>query len=196
MPFAKLIIADADSDQDNLLIGDRKITASNEIIDALSHQPRKNLGGDPSMIKNDENKNKNGKKLDKIAEIRRSQRLNSNLLQNKIDTTTSHVPEGGRWWKKRAKQRNSANLYKNKAQKLSFEKRMQKKKNMQQLQQLDRQLKEEARLERKEKWRKIEQKRIDKAANELKSQSVQRITNTAKLKKMSRKQLRQLAKAA
>ena len=60
---------------------------------------------------------------------------------------------------------------------------------------MDNQMKEEARLARKEKWRRIEQRRLDKQANILKSQVVQRITNTAKLKKMSRKQLRQLAKA-
>ena len=108
----------------------------------------------------------------------------------------SRMPASGRWWKPKQSQRFS--MTKIKAQKktlsTSWKRKMEQRKLKKQMKEYERSLIEKKIQKREEQ----KQERLDwqkrRAENEMKSSSVQVIKDPNKLKKMSKKQLRQIKK--
>ncbi|KAM4595808.1 coiled-coil domain-containing protein 86 [Fundulus diaphanus] len=102
-------------------------------------------------------------------------------------------PKSGRVWKDRNKQRFSA-LVRDKPLCSSWEKKMQAKREKDLMKQYTAKLKEEKAQKKEEKRRRREENLKRRAENERKAEVVQVIRNTAKIKRMKKKQLRRIEK--
>lgn len=102
-------------------------------------------------------------------------------------------PKSGRVWKDRSKQRFSA-LVIDKPLRSSWEKKMQAKREKDLVKQYSLQLKEEKARQKEEKRKRREENLKRRAENERKAEIVQVIRNTAKIKRMKKKQLRKIEK--
>lgn len=102
-------------------------------------------------------------------------------------------PKSGRVWKDRNKQRFSA-LLRDKPLRTSWEKKMEAKREKQLVKQYQQQLKDEQAREKEEKKRRRAENLKRRAENERKAEIVQVIKNTAKIKRMKKKQLRKIEK--
>lgn len=102
-------------------------------------------------------------------------------------------PKSGRVWKDRSKQRFSA-LVRDKPLCSSWEKKMQAKREKDLVKKYSLQLKEEKARQKEEKRKRREDNLKRRAENERKSEIVQVIRNTAKIKRMKKKQLRKIEK--
>jgi len=102
-------------------------------------------------------------------------------------------PKSGRVWKDRNKQRFSA-LVRDKPLCSSWEKKMQAKREKELVKRYTLQLKEEKAKQKEEKRKRREDNLKRRAENERKSEIVQVIRNTAKIKRMKKKQLRKVEK--
>eukprot|EP00040_Diaphanoeca_grandis_P000953 m.17001 g.17001 ORF g.17001 m.17001 type:complete len:173 (-) comp11299_c0_seq1:327-845(-) len=111
-------------------------------------------------------------------------------------TGTQHGgrPVSGRWWKPVEVARNTAFIQKAKCNKLgkAWNKRKKQEKNRKDLITLEQDLRSQAATRKQEARERITTKNLQKEENERKSQVVQVITDTRKIKKMSRKQLRNI----
>ncbi|XP_029297603.1 LOW QUALITY PROTEIN: coiled-coil domain-containing protein 86 [Cottoperca gobio] len=102
-------------------------------------------------------------------------------------------PASGRVWKDRNKQRFSA-LLRDKPLCSSWEKKMEVKREKDQMKKYTLQLKEDKTKQKEEKRKRREDNLKRRAENERKSEIVQVIRNTAKIKRMKKKQLRKIEK--
>ncbi|KAJ8281269.1 hypothetical protein GJAV_G00065610 [Gymnothorax javanicus] len=102
-------------------------------------------------------------------------------------------PKSGRVWKDRNKQRFS-NLLRDKPLKSSWEKKMEAKREKELVRKFSLQLKEEKAREKEEKRKRREENLRRRQENERKAEIVQVIRNTAKIKRMKKKQLRKIEK--
>lgn len=102
-------------------------------------------------------------------------------------------PKSGRTWKDRNKQRFSA-VVRDKQLCSSWEKKMAAKREKQLVKQYSLQLKEEKDRQKEEKRKRREDNLKRRAENERKAEIVQVIKNTAKIKRMKKKQLRKIEK--
>ncbi|XP_029949569.1 coiled-coil domain-containing protein 86-like [Salarias fasciatus] len=102
-------------------------------------------------------------------------------------------PKSGRVWKDRSKQRFSA-LVRDKPLCTSWEKKMQAKREKDLVKQYALQLKEEKAKQKEDKRKRREDNLKRREENERKSEIVQVIRNTAKIKRMKKKQLRKIEK--
>lgn len=102
-------------------------------------------------------------------------------------------PKSGRVWKDRNKQRFSA-LVRDKPLCSSWEKKMQAKREKDHVKQYTVRLKEEKAQKKEEKRKRREENLKRRAENERKAEIVQVIRNTAKIKRMKKKQLRRVEK--
>ncbi|KAK5865832.1 hypothetical protein PBY51_020071 [Eleginops maclovinus] len=102
-------------------------------------------------------------------------------------------PASGRVWKDRNKQRFSA-LLRDKPLCSSWEKKMEAKREKEQVKRYSLQLKEEKLKQKEDKRKRREDNLKRRAENERKSEIVQVIKNTAKIKRMKKKQLRRIEK--
>ncbi|XP_070780750.1 coiled-coil domain-containing protein 86 [Enoplosus armatus] len=102
-------------------------------------------------------------------------------------------PKSGRVWKDRSKQRFSA-LVRDKPLCSSWEKKMEAKREKDLMKRYSLQLKEEKAKQKEEKRKRREDNLKRRAENERKSEIVQVIRNTAKIKRMKKKQLRKIEK--
>ncbi|KAF3687727.1 Coiled-coil domain-containing protein 86 [Channa argus] len=102
-------------------------------------------------------------------------------------------PKSGRVWKDRNKQRFSA-MVRDKPLCTSWEKKMEAKREKQLVKQYTLQLKEEKARQKEDKRKRREENLKRRAENERKAEIVQVIRNTAKIKRMKKKQLRKIEK--
>ncbi|XP_051983216.1 coiled-coil domain-containing protein 86-like [Xyrauchen texanus] len=102
-------------------------------------------------------------------------------------------PKSGRVWKDRNKQRFSA-LLRDKPLRTSWEKKMEAKREKQLVKQYHQQLKDEKAKEKEDKKKRRAENLRRRAENERKAEIVQVIKNTAKIKRMKKKQLRKIEK--
>ncbi|XP_068176984.1 coiled-coil domain-containing protein 86 [Antennarius striatus] len=102
-------------------------------------------------------------------------------------------PKSGRVWKNRNKQRFSA-LVRDKPLCSSWEKKMESKREKELVKRFSLQLKEEKSRQKEEKRKRREENVKRRAENERKAEIVQVIKNTAKIKRMKKKQLRKIEK--
>ncbi|TMS22798.1 Coiled-coil domain-containing protein 86 [Larimichthys crocea] len=102
-------------------------------------------------------------------------------------------PKSGRVWKNRNKQRFSA-VVRDKSLCSSWEKKMAAKRDKDLVKQYSSQLKEEKAKQKEEKRKRREENLKRRAENERKSEIVQVIKNTTKIKRMKKKQLRKIEK--
>ncbi|XP_019955846.1 coiled-coil domain-containing protein 86 [Paralichthys olivaceus] len=102
-------------------------------------------------------------------------------------------PKSGRVWKDRSKQRFSA-LVRDKPLCSSWEKKMQAKREKDLVKQFTLQLKEDKAKQKEEKRKRREDNLKRRTENERKAEIVQVIRNTAKIKRMKKKQLRKIEK--
>lgn len=102
-------------------------------------------------------------------------------------------PKSGRVWKDRNKQRFSA-LVRDKPLCSSWEKKMEAKREKELVKRYSLQLKEDKARQKEEKRKRREDNLKRRAENERKSEIVQVIRNTAKIKRMKKKQLRKIEK--
>ncbi|KAK2817113.1 hypothetical protein Q5P01_025304 [Channa striata] len=102
-------------------------------------------------------------------------------------------PKSGRVWKDRNKQRFSA-LVRDKPLCTSWEHKMEAKRQKQLVKQYTLQLKDEKAKQKEEKRKRREENLKRRAENERKAEIVQVIRNTAKIKRMKKKQLRKIEK--
>ncbi|XP_051560730.1 coiled-coil domain-containing protein 86-like [Myxocyprinus asiaticus] len=102
-------------------------------------------------------------------------------------------PKSGRVWKDRNKQRFSA-LLRDKPLRTSWEKKMEAKREKQLVKQYHQQLKDEKAKEKEDKKMRRAENLRRRAENERKAEIVQVIKNTAKIKRMKKKQLRKIEK--
>ncbi|KAG7486733.1 hypothetical protein JOB18_037627 [Solea senegalensis] len=102
-------------------------------------------------------------------------------------------PKSGRVWKDRSKQRFSA-LVRDKPLCTSWEKKMKAKQEKEMVKKFSLQLKEDKAREKEEKRKRREDNLKRRVENERKAEIVQVIRNTAKIKRMKKKQLRKIEK--
>lgn len=102
-------------------------------------------------------------------------------------------PKSGRVWKDRNKQRFSA-LVRDKSLCTSWEKKMEAKQEKQRVKKYALQLKQDKAKEKEDKRLRTEETLRRRAENERKSEIVQVIRNTSKIKRMKKKQLRKIEK--
>ncbi|KAF4071274.1 hypothetical protein AMELA_G00271340 [Ameiurus melas] len=102
-------------------------------------------------------------------------------------------PKSGRVWKDRNKQRFSA-LLRDKPLRSSWQKKMEAKREKEMVKQYHQQLKDVKAKEKEEKRKRQEENVKRREENEKKAEIVQVIRNTAKLKRMKKKQLRKIEK--
>lgn len=102
-------------------------------------------------------------------------------------------PKSGRVWKDRKTQRFSA-LVRDKPLRTSWEKKMEARREKELVKKYQLQLKEEKNREKQEKRQRREENLKRRAENERKAEIVQVIHNTAKIKRMKKKQLRKIEK--
>ncbi|KAI1887597.1 hypothetical protein AGOR_G00191940 [Albula goreensis] len=122
--------------------------------------------------------------------IKESQ-LNSRVKQGQM--VPLGKPKSGRVWKDRNKQRFSA-LLRDKPLRTSWEKKMETKREKELVKKYALQLKEEKAREKEEKRKRREENLKRREENERKAEIVQVIRNTAKIKRMKKKQLRKIEK--
>ncbi|XP_062502930.1 coiled-coil domain-containing protein 86-like [Corticium candelabrum] len=101
-------------------------------------------------------------------------------------------PKSGRWWKAEGKRKSS--LIGDKPLHTSWRKRVKQREEKKALKEYEQQLKEELQRQKEEKRKRIEEHRKRKEENERKAEVVQVITNTAKLKRLSKKQRKNIRK--
>ncbi|XP_040892011.1 coiled-coil domain-containing protein 86 [Toxotes jaculatrix] len=118
-------------------------------------------------------------------------RLAPSAIQNPVIPLGK--PKSGRVWKDRNKQRFSA-LVRDKPLCSSWEKKMEAKREKELVKQFALQLKEEKAKQKEEKRKRREDNLKRRAENERKAEIVQVIRNTAKIKRMKKKQLRKIEK--
>ncbi|XP_030643830.1 coiled-coil domain-containing protein 86 isoform X2 [Chanos chanos] len=102
-------------------------------------------------------------------------------------------PKSGRIWKDRNKQRFSA-LLRDKPLRTSWEKKMEVRREKELLKKYQQKLNEEKAREKEEKKRRRAENIKRRAENERKAEIVQVIRNTAKIKRIKKKQLRKIEK--
>lgn len=102
-------------------------------------------------------------------------------------------PKSGRVWKDRNKQRFSA-LLRDKPLRSSWEKKMEAKREKELVKKYSLQLKEDKAKEKEDKRKRREENLKRRTENERKAEVVQVIRNTAKIKRMKKKQLRKIEK--
>ncbi|XP_017539290.2 coiled-coil domain-containing protein 86 [Pygocentrus nattereri] len=102
-------------------------------------------------------------------------------------------PRSGRVWKDRNKQRFSA-LLRDKPLRSSWQKKMEAKREKELVKQYHQQLKDQKAREKQEKRKRTEENLKRREENQRKAEIVQVIRNTAKLKRMKKKQLRKIEK--
>lgn len=120
-------------------------------------------------------------------------RTHSESSEKKNNVVPLGKPKSGRVWKDRKKQRFSA-LLRDKPLCTSWEKKMEAKREKQQVKLYHQQLKDEQAREKEEKKKRREEHLKRRAENERKAEIVQVIKNTAKIKRMKKKQLRKIEK--
>lgn len=113
--------------------------------------------------------------------------------EQKRKTVPFGKPKSGRVWKERKKQRFSA-LLRDKPLRTSWEKKMEAKREKQLVKQYHQQLKDEQAKEKEDKKKRRAENLRRRAENERKAEIVQVIKNTAKIKRMKKKQLRKIEK--
>ncbi|XP_055779858.1 coiled-coil domain-containing protein 86-like [Salvelinus fontinalis] len=111
----------------------------------------------------------------------------------KLDVIPLGKPKSGRVWKDRNKQRFSA-VVRDKQLCSSWEKKMEAKREKELVKKYSLQLKEDKAREKEEKRKRHEENLKRRAENERKGEVVQVIRNTAKIKRMKKKQLRKIEK--
>jgi rRNA-processing protein CGR1 len=109
-------------------------------------------------------------------------------------TAPSKARVTGKSWKPVMSKSSNSHVVKPKALKKSWKKKEQERAERAAMKELDRTTQAEVAVKRKEDARKREQRRKQKEENKKKSMVVQHINNPAKLKKLSRKQLRSIVK--
>ncbi|XP_016112583.1 coiled-coil domain-containing protein 86-like [Sinocyclocheilus grahami] len=124
---------------------------------------------------------------------RAKKRTHSESSEKKSKMVPLGKPKSGRVWKDRNKQRFSA-LLRDKPLRTSWEKKMEAKREKQLVKQYHQQLKDEQAREKEEKKRRRAENLRRRAENERKAEIVQVIKNTAKIKRMKKKQLRKIEK--
>lgn len=120
-------------------------------------------------------------------------RTHSESSEKKSKPMPLGKPKSGRVWKDRKKQRFSA-LLRDKPLRTSWEKKMEAKREKQQVKQYHQQLKDEQAKEKEDKKKRRAEHLKRRAENERKAEIVQVIKNTAKIKRMKKKQLRKVEK--
>ncbi|XP_077102061.1 coiled-coil domain-containing protein 86 [Siphateles boraxobius] len=120
-------------------------------------------------------------------------RTHSESIEKKSKPMPLGKPKSGRVWKDRKKQRFSA-LLRDKPLRTSWEKKMEAKREKQLVKQYHQQLKDEQAREKEDKKRRRAEHLKRRAENERKAEIVQVIKNTAKIKRMKKKQLRKVEK--
>ncbi|XP_056312468.1 coiled-coil domain-containing protein 86 [Danio aesculapii] len=120
-------------------------------------------------------------------------RTHSESSEKKSNVVPLGKPKSGRVWKDRKKQRFSA-LLRDKPLCTSWEKKMEAKREKQQVKLYHQQLKDEQAREKEEKKKRRAEHLKRRAENEKKAEIVQVIKNTAKIKRMKKKQLRKIEK--
>lgn len=120
-------------------------------------------------------------------------RTHSESTENKGKMVPLGKPKSGRVWKDRNKQRFSA-LLRDKPLRTSWEKKMEAKREKQLVKKYHQQLKDEQAREKEEKKKRRAENLKRRAENERKAEIVQVIKNTAKIKRMKKKQLRKIEK--
>ncbi|XP_028668201.1 coiled-coil domain-containing protein 86 [Erpetoichthys calabaricus] len=149
--------------------------------------PQKQDGGESKRIKMEKDEAKAAREKEQVR------------LTNGKPVTNNQVPiplgkpKSGRVWKDRTKKRFSSML-KSKSLCTSWEKKMQEKQEKKMMKHFARQLQEDKAKEKEAKRLRREENLKRKAENELKSEIVQVIHNPAKIKRMKKKQLRQIEK--
>ncbi|XP_051769283.1 coiled-coil domain-containing protein 86 [Ctenopharyngodon idella] len=126
-------------------------------------------------------------------EKRAKKRTHSESSEKKTKTVPFGKPKSGRVWKDRKKQRFSA-LLRDKPLRTSWEKKMEAKREKQLVKQYHQQLKDEQAKEKEDKKKRRAENLRRRAENERKAEIVQVIKNTAKIKRMKKKQLRKIEK--
>ncbi|XP_016415659.1 coiled-coil domain-containing protein 86 [Sinocyclocheilus rhinocerous] len=126
-------------------------------------------------------------------EKRAKKRTHSESTEKKSKMVPLGKPKSGRVWKDRNKQRFSA-LLRDKPLRTSWEKKMEAKREKQLVKKYHQQLKDEQTREKEEKKRRRAENLRRRAENERKAEIVQVIKNTAKIKRMKKKQLRKIEK--
>ncbi|XP_051993454.1 coiled-coil domain-containing protein 86-like [Xyrauchen texanus] len=140
------------------------------------------------------NNRKTGSTCPTDAEKKRAQkRTHSESSEIKSKMVPLGKPKSGRVWKDRNKQRFSA-LLRDKPLRTSWEKKMEAKREKQLVKQYHQQLKDEKAKEKEDKKRRRAENLQRRAENERKAEIVQVIKNTAKIKRMKKKQLRKIEK--
>ncbi|XP_026060712.1 coiled-coil domain-containing protein 86-like [Carassius auratus] len=124
---------------------------------------------------------------------RGKKRTHSESSEKKSKRVPLGKPKSGRVWKDRNKQRFSA-LLRDKPLRTSWETKMEAKREKQLVKQYHQQLKDEQAREKEEKKRRRAENLRRRAENERKAEIVQVIKNTAKIKRMKKKQLRKIEK--
>ncbi|XP_076150770.1 coiled-coil domain-containing protein 86 [Alosa pseudoharengus] len=124
---------------------------------------------------------------------KRTQDPESNVIVKHTPMIPLGKPKSGRVWKDRNKQRFSA-LLRDKPLCTSWEKKMEVRREKELVKKYHQQLKEEKAREKQEKRRRREENLKRRAENERKAEIVQVIRNTAKIKRMKKKQLRKIEK--
>ncbi|XP_065151329.2 coiled-coil domain-containing protein 86 [Paramisgurnus dabryanus] len=126
-------------------------------------------------------------------EKKAKKRTHSESSEKKAKMMPLGKPKSGRIWKDRNKQRFSA-LLRDKPLRTSWEKKMEVKREKQLVKQYHQQLKDEQTREKEDKKKRRAETLKRRAENERKAEIVQVIKNTAKIKRMKKKQLRKIEK--
>ncbi|KAL1023562.1 hypothetical protein UPYG_G00042420 [Umbra pygmaea] len=124
---------------------------------------------------------------------RRKKKINSESNEKKQRLIPLGKPKSGRVWKDRNKQRFSV-LVRDKILCTSWEKKMEAKREKDLLKKYSQQLKEDKAREKEDKRKRREENLKRRAENERKAEVVQVIRNTSKIKRMKKKQLRNIEK--
>lgn len=107
--------------------------------------------------------------------------------------TPSGLSKSGRWWKPTQDNRFS-NIRKDKPLHTSWQRKVKSRAEKESVRSYANRLKEQKKQERIEYWDRVKAHRVTKESNRQKSEVVQVITNTKKIKRMKKKQLRQIQK--
>ncbi|KAK5967673.1 Coiled-coil domain-containing protein 86 [Trichostrongylus colubriformis] len=116
-----------------------------------------------------------------------------NSEEQKTAAQIKGLPKSGRWWKETRNARHSA-VVKVKPLKSSWEKKMADKAKMKQAKLLQQEIRERQLQEKQERIERKKEQEKRRLENERKGEVVQVIKNTAKLRKVKKKQLRMIEK--